>query len=362
MENDIAAVDVHALHADPAGSASAVGLRYMPDTGKGIGRQLTGKKFTYSDAKGAPVTDNKTLARINNLKIPPAWTDVWICPSPNGHIQATGRDQKGRKQYIYHAKWRDARSLTKFGRMIAFGESLPQLRKTIQADLSLNELTKRKIAAIVVNLLDNSLIRIGNRYYAKENKSYGLTTLRDKHVKIEGDNIRFSFVGKKGVEHEIDIRDRRLAKLVKKCKDIPGYDLFQYYDEDGNRQTLESGDVNEYIQEISQHDFTAKDFRTWGGTVLMVECLEALLDEKPEEKKEKTVKEALKQVAKGLGNTPTVCSKYYVHPQVVQLFTDDKLFDFLKTHDATGSADPYISPNEKLVLAMLKNVAEKEKS
>ena len=362
MQKNVEEVDVHALYADPAGTASSVGLRYMPDTGKGISRQAIGKSFTYLDAKGAAIADEKTLARINNLKIPPAWTDVWICPSANGHIQATGRDQKGRKQYIYHAKWRDARSLTKFGRMIAFGESLPQMRKIIQADLALKKLSKQKIAAVVINLLDNSLIRIGNRYYAKENKSYGLTTLRDKHVKIEGDNIRFSFVGKKGVEHEIDIQDRRLAKLVKKCKDIPGYDLFQYYDEEGNRQTLESGDVNEYIQEISQHDFTAKDFRTWGGTVLMVSCLENLLDENPEEKKEKTVKEAFKQVAKGLGNTPSVCSKYYVHPQVVQLFTDNKLFEFLKTHDATASEDPYISANEKLVLAMLKNVAAEEKT
>ena len=356
MVKNLADLDVHAIHADPAETASLAGLRYMPDTGKGIGRKLEGETFNFYDTRGELITDTKTLERINKLIIPPAWTDVWICPSPNGHIQVTGRDQKGRKQYIYHAKWRDARSLTKFGRMIAFGESLPHIRERIQNDLNQKKLNKSKITAIVLNLLDNSLIRIGNRYYAKENKSYGLTTLRDKHVKIEGDNIKFSFVGKKGVEHEINIHDRRLATLVKKCKDIPGYDLFQYYDEEGNRQTLESGDVNEYIQQISEHDFTAKDFRTWGGTVLMVECLEGLINQEEEVKKEKTVKEAFKHVAKGLGNTPSVCSKYYVHPQVVELFKNDQLLDYLKTHDASGTDNPFLSPTEKMVLEMLKTV------
>jgi DNA topoisomerase I len=359
MVKDLAEVDVHALHADPAGAASVAGLRYLPDTGKGITRQLKGKNYIYFDPKGAQITDEKILERVNKLIIPPAWTDVWICPSPNGHIQVTGRDQKGRKQYIYHSKWRDVRSLTKFGRMIAFGEILPRMREQIEKDIAQKELNKKKIAAIVVNLLDNSLIRIGNRYYAQSNKSFGLTTLRDRHVKIEGDNIRFSFVGKKGVEHEIDIKDRRLARLVKKCKDIPGYDLFQYYNENGERQTLESGDVNEYIQEISQQDFTAKDFRTWGGTVLMVQCLEQMLDEHPELEKDKTVKEAFKHVAKGLGNTPSVCSKYYVHPQVLDIFKEDKLYDYLKKHDPSNTDNPYLSPIEKMVLEMLKSVSPK---
>ncbi|MGV3585434.1 MAG: DNA topoisomerase IB [Adhaeribacter sp.] len=356
MAKSLAEVDVHALYADPAGTASMAGLRYLPDTKKGITRVPKGDTFVFLDPKGEPVADEKTLERIKKLIIPPAWIDVWISPSANGHIQVTGRDQKGRKQYIYHPKWRDVRSLTKFGRMIAFGESLPQMREHIEKDLAQRQLNKRKIAAIVLNLLDNSLIRIGNRYYAQSNKSYGLTTLRDRHVRIEGDNLKFSFVGKKGVEHEIDIQDRRLAKLVKKCKDIPGYDLFQYFDEEGNRQTLESGDVNEYIQEISQQDFTAKDFRTWGGTVLMVQCLEQLLDERPELEKEKTVKEAFKQVAKGLGNTPTVCSKYYVHPQVLDIFKEDKLYDYLKKHDAPSTGTSYLSPVEKMVLEMLKTV------
>ncbi|GEO03679.1 DNA topoisomerase [Adhaeribacter aerolatus] len=356
MTKSLAVIDVQALHADLAGAASLAGLRYLPDTRKGITREKQGEDFKFIDPKGEEITDEKTLERIKKLIIPPAWTDVWISPSPNGHIQVTGRDQKGRKQYIYHAKWRDVRSLTKFGRMIAFGESLPQMREQIEKDLSQKELNKRKIAAVVVNLLDNSLIRIGNKYYAESNKSYGLTTLRDRHVKIEGDNIKFSFVGKKGVEHEIDVRDRRLAKLVKKCKDIPGYDLFQYFDENGERQTLESGDVNEYIQEISQQDFTAKDFRTWGGTVLMVQCLEQMLEEQPELEKEKTVKEAFKHVAKGLGNTPAVCSKYYVHPQVLDIFKEDKLYDYLKKHDAPSNGTSYLSPIERMVLEMLKSV------
>jgi DNA topoisomerase I len=347
-------VDVHEIYADPVQSASVAGLRYLPDTRPGFRRQPSDNGFIYVDAAGQEIPQQQHLERIKKLVIPPAWTDVWISPSPNGHIQATGRDQKGRKQYLYHPKWRATRSLTKFGRMIAFGEKLPFLRAQIQKDLGGKELSKTRITAIVVNLLDQALIRVGNKYYARSNNSYGLTTLRDKHVQIEGSNIRFRFVGKKGVEHEIDIRDRRLAALVKKCKDIPGYHLFQYYDEAGNRCPLDSGDVNEYIQQISQADFTAKDFRTWGGTTLMVQCLEQLLDQEPELKKEKTVKEAFKQVAKSLGNTPAVCSKYYVHPQIVALFQEDKLFDYLKTHDATGPEDPFFSSTEKLVLNMLR--------
>ena len=347
--------DVHVLYADPVQSAAEAGLRYIPDTTRGITRQKKGKGFVYLNPKGEKISDPKILDRISKLIIPPAWEQVWICPSPSGHIQATGRDTKGRKQYIYHPEWRKTRSLTKFSRMIAFGETLPVMRAQIEKDLKIRELNRRKVSAIVLNLLDQSLIRIGNRQYAEANKSYGLTTLRDKHVAIEGDQVKFQFVGKKGVSHEIDINDRRLAKLVKKCKDIPGYDLFQYYDENGERQTLDSGQVNGYIQEISGTDFTAKDFRTWGGTVLMVECLENLLDENPELEKEKSVKTAFKTVAKGLGNTPAVCSKYYVHPQVLEIFKSDQLIDYLKKHDATEPNNQYLSATEKMVIEMLKN-------
>ncbi|QMU28394.1 DNA topoisomerase IB [Adhaeribacter radiodurans] len=347
--------DVHVLYADPVQSAAEAGLRYIPDTGKGFNRKRSGKGFTYLDTKGEKITDPKILDRLKKLIIPPAWENVWICPSPNGHIQVTGRDTKGRKQYIYHPEWRNTRSLTKFSRMISFGETLPTVRQQIEKDLLIQSLNQRKVTAIVLNLLDQSLIRIGNRQYAEANKSYGLTTLRDKHVAIEGDQVKFQFVGKKGVSHEIDIKDRRLARLVKKCKDIPGFDLFQYYDEDGTRQTLESGQVNQYIQEISGADFTAKDFRTWGGTVLMVECLEKLLDEKPELEKEKSVKDAFKTVAKGLGNTPAVCSKYYVHPQILEIFKNDQLLDYLKKHAADQPSDPYLSSTEKMVIQMLKS-------
>ncbi|EJF09894.1 DNA topoisomerase [Pontibacter sp. BAB1700] len=237
--------------------------------------------------------------------------------------------------------------------MITFGKSLPALREQVQQDIQSRKLDKRKVTALVVSIMDNALIRIGNRAYAKSNKSYGLTTLRDRHVTFNGSTVTFSFVGKKGVEQKIDLKDRRLAQLVKKCKDIPGYDLFQYYDEDGERQTLESGDVNEYLRDVTAHDFTAKDFRTWGGTVRMVECLERVIDDNPEIDKEKGIKEAVKEVAKGLGNTPTVCSKYYIHPEVVNLFREDKLLGFLKKHDPTKSKNKHLSSMETFVLKML---------
>ena len=343
-------------YGDSPGSASAAGLRYLPDTRPGFSRRLKGTKFQYLDAKGNLVTDEKTLDRIRKLVIPPAWTDVWICPSPNGHIQATGRDVKGRKQYLYHANWNHSRNQTKFGRMLAFGKILPAIREQISSDMKSKALSRRKITAIVLNLLDQSLIRVGNRSYARSNKSYGLTTLRDKHVKINGPEIRFEFVGKKGVAHTISLKDKKLAQLVKKCKDIPGYDLFQYYDEAGERHTLESGDVNQYLKEITHTDFSAKDFRTWGGTVRMVACLEKMLQENPELEKEKTVKEAFKEVAKGLGNTPAVCSKYYVHPQIVDLFREDKLLVFLKKHNAAKPKNKHLSGTEELVLKMLKQL------
>jgi DNA topoisomerase-1 len=346
-----------ALYADAEASAQQAGLRYFPDTKPGITREWKGKSPVFYTAKGEEVTDEKVLARIQKLVIPPAWTNVWICPSANGHIQATGRDEKGRKQYVYHPQWQQARSLNKFGRMIAFGKALPAIRKQVEKDLRLKKLEKRKILAIVVELLDNSFIRIGNRAYAKENKSYGLTTLRDRHVKVEGDQIKMEFVGKKGVNQQISIKDRRLARLVKQCQDIPGYDLFQYYDESGNRQPIESGDVNEYLRSLSAEEFTAKDFRTWGGTVMMVECLETLLDENPEIEKEKSVKEASKMVAQELGNTPSVCSKYYIHPEVVNLFKQDKLIDYLRKHDAKPRKEnPFLSRTEEFVIKMLKAV------
>ncbi|GAB3815508.1 DNA topoisomerase IB [Pontibacter rugosus] len=354
--------ELHELYADPSKSAELAGLRYTSDDRPGYTRKKAGKGFTFLDEKGERIDDEKKLERLKSLVIPPAWEDVWICKSPKGHLQVTGRDEKGRKQYMYHPQWQVARNLTKFGRMIEFGEHLPKLRERIEHDISSRSLNKRKVTAVVLSLMDNALIRIGNRHYAKSNKSYGLTTLRDKHVKIDGSNIKFSFKGKKGVEHEIDVKDRRLARLVKKCKDIPGYDLFQYFDEDGERHTIESGDINEYLHEATDLDFTAKDFRTWGGTVKMVECLEDVLELQPEQSKDKSIREAVKQVAKSLGNTPTVCSKYYIHPEVVNLFKEDKLLTYLKRHDVEASSTQHLSPTEEHVLKMLKRVAkEKQK-
>ncbi|MBD1395998.1 DNA topoisomerase IB [Pontibacter sp. JH31] len=345
--------EIHNLHKDPALSAQWAGLRYTTDEKPGITRKKAGTGFYYLNSKGEKVTDEKTLERIKNLVIPPAWSDVWIASTARGHLQATGRDQKGRKQYLYHTEWQHARNLTKFGRMISFGKSLPDLREKISKDIQSRKLDKRKVTALVLSIMDNALIRIGNRHYAKSNKSYGLTTLRDRHVTFNGSTVTFSFVGKKGVEQKIDLKDRRLAQLVKKCKDIPGYDLFQYYDEDGDRQTLESGDVNDYLREATAHDFTAKDFRTWGGTVRMVQCLESVIDENPELEKEKSIKEAVKMVAHGLGNTPTVCSKYYIHPEVVNLFREDKLLTYLKKHDASQSKVKHMTGMEEFVLKML---------
>src|SRR5688572_6647042 len=241
--------DVHDLYADAPLSAREAGLRYLPDSKPGFQLLKNGNNVTFLDTQGRIVSDEKALERFRKLVIPPAWTDVWICPSPNGHLQVTGRDAKGRKQYIYHPQWQQSRNQTKFSRMVAFGKQLPEIRKKIDADLRSHGLNHRKIIAIALNLMDHSLIRIGNKYYAKSNKSYGLTTLRDKHVKINGSEIKFEFVGKKGVAHSISVQDKRLAQLVKKCREIPGQDLFQYYDENGHRQTLESGDLNQYLKE-----------------------------------------------------------------------------------------------------------------
>ncbi|MGY2134751.1 DNA topoisomerase IB [Hymenobacter sp. HD11105] len=351
--------EAHELYKDPARQAALAGLRYLTDAKPGLTRKPgPDGTFSYLDAKGEEITDEKTLARLQSFVIPPAWTDVWIAPSPTAHLQVTGRDAKGRKQYIYHTAWDQARSLTKFSRLLAFGEALPALRERLQQDLKRSGLDKQKVVALVLTLMDQSFIRIGNREYAKKNKSYGLTTMRDRHVQISGDEVRFSFVGKKGVAHDVSLNDRRLARMVRKCKEIPGQHLFQYYSADGHRQELESGDVNQYLQEVTGISLSAKDFRTWGGTVKMVECLESVLHEEPELPKDKVLKRAVKEVATGLGNTPTVCSKYYIHPQVVDLFESDKLINYLRKHDIDPTENDVLSPTEHMVLDMLRESAK----
>ena len=253
---------------DPKESAREAGLRYVSDAEPGIRRRRAGRSFRYTTATGEPMREAETLRRIRSLAIPPAWRDVWICPTANGHVQATGRDAKGRKQSRYHPRWREIRDETKYERMLLFGACLPKIRERVERDLAEPGLSRRKVLATVVRLMETTLIRVGNAEYARENHSYGLTTMRNKHVQVDGSTVIFKFQGKSGVRHTIDLTDRRLAKIIQRCQDIPGYELFQYVDENGEHHPIDSADVNEYLREISEQDFTAKDFRTWSGTVL----------------------------------------------------------------------------------------------
>src|SRR3954454_19722909 len=302
---------------DPVESAHAAGLRYVSDTQPGIRRKRAGKGFVYLGADGKPIRDSTELTRIRSLAIPPAYTDVWICRSPNGHIQATGRDARGRKQYRYHPKWRGGRDKAKIGRTPAFSEVLPKIRARVERDLGLPELPREKVLATVVRLLECTCIRVGNDEYAKSNRSYGLTTLQDRHVEISGSNLRFEFRGKSGKTHKVDLNDRRLARIVERCQDLPGEDLFQYLDDDEVRQTIGSGDVNEYIREISGQEFTAKDFRTWAGTLLAIEALTKIGSFSTKRNAKSKVPKAIDEVAEQLNSTRSVCPKSNVHPAVI---------------------------------------------
>ncbi len=305
---------------DPIQSSRQAGLRYMTDTRPGISRKRRGKGFHYFDSDGKRVTEEATLRRIRSLVIPPAWTDVWICPIANGHLQATGRDARRRKQSRYHPRWRATRDETKFERMKLFGAALPQIRKHVERDLALPGLPREKVLATIVRLLETTFIRIGNEEYARENRSYGLTTLRNKHVDVEGSKVHFNFKGKSGKLHSIDVNDRRLARIVKECQDVPGYELFQYFDEDGNHRSVDASDVNDYLRGMAGEDFTAKDFRTWAGTVLACALLRQFESFETQTQAKKNVVEAIKSVAERLGNTPSVCRKCYVHPQVIESY------------------------------------------
>ena len=305
---------------DPAASAEAAGLRYVSDEMAGIRRKKSGAAFTYVGPNGETVKDDKTLARIKSLAIPPAWTDVWVCPRADGHLQATGRDARGRKQYRYHPKWREVRDAVKYDKMLDFAAALPKIRRRVEKDLSRPGLPREKVLAAVVRLLEHTRIRVGNEEYKAQNKSFGLTTLQDRHVDVNGSTIRFHFKGKSGKSHAVELSDRRLAKIVGACRDIPGQDLFQYVDEDGVRHDVTSGDVNDYIREIAGEEFSAKDFRTWAGTVMafsfLREC-EPCADEK--EGKHVLVR-CVETVAAELGNTVAVCRKCYVHPAVLEAY------------------------------------------
>lgn len=310
---------------DPQEAAREAGLRYSTDARPGIRRRRAGSGFSYTDAAGKRVTDRETLGRIRALAIPPAWTEVWICPWPNGHIQATGRDARGRKQHRYHARWHEKRDESKFDRMIAFAGAIGTIRERCDADLSKPGLPREKVLAAVVRLLELTLIRVGNDEYARLNRSFGLTTLRDRHAKIAGTKVKFRFRGKSGLEHEVGIRDRRLASVVRRCQELPGQELFQYLDEDGVVRDITSDDVNAYLREISGGDFTAKDFRTWAGTVLAYRALRALEPAASATAARKNVVAAMRETAGALGNTPAVARKSYVHPAVVEAYMDGRV-------------------------------------
>jgi DNA topoisomerase-1 len=317
-----------AMSFDPSASlesAAMAGLRYVTDDGPAISRQRTDDGFEYFDPKGKRITDAETLARIRGLAIPPAWEQVWICPDPRGHIQATGRDARGRKQYRYHARWREVRDEAKYERLTAFGRALPRIRERVDHDLRLHGMPREKVLATVVKLLEETSIRIGNEEYRRENRSFGLTTMRDRHAHFEGSAVRFEFKGKSGKQHSVKLNDRRLARIVKQCQDIPGQELFQYLDDDGHRHAIESSDVNAYIKEISGQDFTAKDFRTWNGTVLAMRYLKLCDAPTSATAGKKLLSGAIKSVAAELGNTPAVARKAYVHPVVLNAYLEGSL-------------------------------------
>jgi DNA topoisomerase I len=340
---------------DPVESARAAGLRYVSDRGPGIRRKRVGKHFSYIGTDGRPIRDPEELRRIKALAIPPAYTDVWICPSPRGHIQATGRDARGRKQYRYHPRWREVRDETKYERMITFGQALPAIRERTERDLARPDLPREKVLAALIRLLESTFIRVGNEEYARENRSFGLTTMRNRHVDVSGSTLRFRFRGKSGREHTIPLTDRRLAGIVRRLQALPGQTLFQYRDDDGQYQTVDSDDVNEYLREITGQDFTAKDFRTWAGTVLATLALQEFEAFDSEAQAKKNVVQAIESVAERLGNTPSVCRKCYVHPTIVDSYMDGSMLNALKerAEQELASSLNDLRPAEAAVMALL---------
>ena len=336
-------------------AAEQAGLRYVTDEDPGYTRKKSGTGWRFLDTKGKTIKDYWEKKRIEKIGIPPAYVDVWICPKENGHIQATGRDAKGRKQYRYHAKWTEARDEAKYERMAAFGQMLPALRKRVAADMRKRGVPREKVLATLVALLEKTLIRIGNEDYAKENKSFGLTTLRNRHLDIEGSTLRFDFRGKSGKTWNLDLRDRRVAKVVRSIQELPGQHLFQYVDEDGERQPVDSADVNDYLREVTGEDITAKDFRTWAGTVLAAMALREFEAVDSEARRKKNVKAAIERVAGRLGNTPTICRKCYVHPRVVTSYLDGSLLEEIKSEAETelAEAGDQLKPEEAALLGLL---------
>lgn len=306
---------------DSKAVAKQAGLRYVSDKSPGFTRQKAGTGFMYFDTKGNHITDPEIVDRINSLAIPPAYTDVWICPHDNGHIQATGLDDRGRKQYKYHTDWQNARQATKYNRMREFGRALPKIRRQVNSDLSLPGVPREKVIATLVQLLEKTLIRVGNEEYAKENQSIGLTTMQNKHVEVDAHEITFTFKGKSNQYHEITLQDKRLASIVTKLQDLPGQELFQYVDDNDNLHEIHSEDINQYLQDITGQEFTAKDFRTWKGTVLAAKALAKCEDCTSKTQAKRNLNQAIKKVASELGNTPAVCRKAYIHPELIATYT-----------------------------------------
>jgi DNA topoisomerase I len=335
---------------DPEAAAEAAGLVYMTDDRPGISRKRHGRAFAYFKPDGTRVTDERTLERIRSLAIPPAYEDVWICPRANGHIQATGRDAKGRKQYRYHPKFRETRDGHKYEHMLEFAEALPAIRATIDAHMRRRGLPREKVLATVVHLLETTMIRVGNADYARANRSYGLSTLRNRHVDVDGAELKFNFKGKSGKTWRLAIRDRRIARIVKSIQELPGQHLFQYLDEAGEPREISSSDVNDYLREISGRDITAKDFRTWSGTVLTALCL-AAEEAETETAAKRILRDAVCEVASRLGNTPAVCRKAYIHPEVIEAFTERSLVLKIKEEAAREGV---LRPEEKAVYDLLR--------
>jgi DNA topoisomerase-1 len=345
---------------NPVDSARAAGLQYSSDARPGLRRVRAGSGFRYFGPEGRTVKASELL-RIRSLVIPPAWTDVWISPDPKGHLQATGRDARRRKQYRYHSTWREVRDETKYHLMIGFAQALPAIRRRTRKDLKRTGLPKEKVLAAVVQLLEKTLIRVGNDEYAKDNESFGLTTLRDRHVEVSGAKLMFTFRGKSGVQHEVPLNNRRLARVVKACRDLPGYDLFQYLDDDGKRQVIGSADVNGYLRDITGKDFTSKDFRTWAGTVLAAQLLREFEAFESDAQAKRNIVQTVESVAKRLGNTKAVCRKCYIHPAVLNAYLDRSLLETVAQRASRAARTmELLTEGEAAVLGLLQRRLAKE--
>src|SRR6266496_1785624 len=347
---------------DPIEAAEEAGLRYVSDIQPGYTRKANGEAFEYFDTDRKSIRDEQRLARIRRLAIPPAWSEVWICRSPNGHIQATGRDARRRKQYRYHDRWRETRDANKYERLASFGTALPKIEKRLWKDLARPGLPREKVLATVVQLLEQSLIRIGNEEYARENKSFGLTTMLDRHVDVKGSKLRFRFRGKSGRQHEVDVTDRRIARIVMKLQDLAGQSLFQYLDDEGNARDITSQDVNEYLREITGADFTAKDFRTWAGTVLAAVALGKLGASETKRQAKTNIKHAIGAVAEVLGNTPAICRQCYIHPAVLEAYLNGNSINGFKPNrrEEFEKQGTDLASAQKAVLKFLQNYSSEK--